>query len=308
MDIHQLQCFIAVAEEGTFTAAGTRLHLAQSGVSAHVKALEREVGQQLFERHPRTVKLTAAGHALLPHVRTSMDALAAGRASIDALTGLLHGRVAIGTITSISPRSIDLPNLLASFHHKHPGVDLSLVEDTAAMLTQRISDGLLDAAFTSLTEETARGMQVRELHREAVIAIFPPSTAPAHSSEVSLSELAEHPLIALPEGSGLRWQLDRALRRASVRARIAFEASDPDVLVALVRQGLGVGLVPESALVQGDPLVGVQVTDLPPGRLGVVWRDGRPASAAARAFVEHAAATYAKHARQQQKSREARGR
>lgn len=302
MELHQLQCFIAVAEEGTFTAAGLRLHLAQSGVSAHVKALEREVGQQLFERHPRAVKLTAAGYALLPHVRAAMDALAAGRASIDGLTGLLHGHVAIGTITSISPRSIDLPDLLASFHRKHPGVDLSLVEDTAAMLTQRISDGLLDVAFTSLTEETARGMHVRELHRETVIAIFPPSAVPPRDDEVSLSELAGHTLIALPEGSGLRWQLDRALRRASVRARIAFEASDPDVLVALVKEGLGVGLVPESALTQGDELVGVQVSDLPPGRLGVVWRDGRPASAAATSFVEHATSMYAKYVEPQQKS------
>ncbi|QRY42597.1 LysR family transcriptional regulator [Mycolicibacterium boenickei] len=301
MDIHQLQCFIAVAEEGTFTAAGRRLHLAQSGVSAHIKGLEREVGQRLFERHPRAAKLTAAGEALLPHVRAAMDALTSGRAAIDGLTGLLHGRVAIGTITSISPRSIDLPQLLASFHRMHPGVDLSLVEDAASMLTQRISDGHLDVAFTSLTAATTRGMQVRELHREAVIAILPPSSALAGRDEVPLNELADHPLIALPEGSGLRWQLDRALERAAVRARIAFEASDPDVLVALVEQGLGVGLVPESALAQSDQLVSVRVTDLPPGRLGVIWRNRPTVNPAAQAFVEHATTMSARIRRRQPK-------
>lgn len=294
MDIHQLQCFIAVAEEGTFTAAGLRLHLAQSGVSAHIKALEREVGQRLFERQPRAVKLTAAGEALLPHVRAAMDALSSGRAAVDGLTGLLRGRVAIGTITSISPRSIDLPQLLASFHRMHPGVDLSLVEDSASMLTQRISEGRLDVAFTSLTDATTRGMRFRELHREAVIAILPPTTSLSGRDEVSLGELADHPLIALPEGSGLRWQLDRALERAAVRARIAFEASDPDVLVALVEQGLGVGLVPESALAQSDQLVGVHVADLPPGRLGVIWRERPTANPAAQAFVEHATAMSAR--------------
>ncbi|MFV8231916.1 LysR family transcriptional regulator [Mycolicibacterium fortuitum] len=290
MDFHQLQCFVAVAEEGTFTAAGLRLHLAQSGVSAHIKALEREVGQQLFERHPRAAKLTAAGEALLPHVRAAMEALASGRAAVDGLTGLLRGRVAIGTITSISPRSIDLPQLLASFHRMHPGVDLSLVEDAASILTQRITDGRLDVAFTSLTDATTRGMQVRELHREAVIAILPPSSALADHREISLHELAADPLIALPEGSGLRWQLDRALEQARVRARIAFEASDPDVLVALVEQGLGVGLVPESALVQSDRLTGVPVPELPPGRLGIIWRDRPTLNPAARAFVEHVGA------------------
>lgn len=299
MDIHQLQCFVAVAEEGTFTAAGLRMHLAQSGVSAHIKALEREVGQQLFERHPRAAKLTAAGEALLPHVRAAMEALASGRAAVDGLTGLLRGRVAIGTITSISPRSVDLPQLLASFHRRHPGVDLSLIEDAASMLTQRITDGRLDVAFTSLTDATTRGMQVRELHREAVIAVLPPSSALARHDEVSLGELAEHPLIALPEGSGLRWQLDRALERAAVRARIAFEASDPDVLVALVEQGLGVGLVPESALAQSDRLVGVRVSDLPPGRLGIIWRDRPTVNPAAQAFVEHATTMSARTRRRQ---------
>ncbi len=288
MDLHQLECFIAVAEEGTFTAAARRIHLAQSGVSAHIKALEREIGQPLFERRPRVVRLTAAGSALLPHARAALDALAAGRASIDGLTGLLHGRLAIGTITSISPRSIDLPELLASFHHQYPGVDLSLVEDTAAMLTRRISDGALDVAFTSLTGETIAGMRTRELHREPVMAIFLSSDPLIPIRELVLSDLAQRPLIALPEGSGLRWQLNRALRRAGVQAHIAFEAGDPDVLVALVEKGLGVGLVPQSALTQSDRVTGVPVIDHPPGRLGIIWPDGQAASPAARAFVEHA--------------------
>ncbi|MCV7227679.1 LysR family transcriptional regulator [Mycolicibacterium komossense] len=289
MDLQQLHCFIAVAEEGTFTGAAKRMHLAQSGVSAHVKALERDVGQQLFERRPRSVALTAAGAALLPHVRTVMDALAQGRASVSGLTGLLHGRVAIGTITSISPRSIDLPEVLSSFHGRHPGVDLSLVEDTAAMLARRISDGLLEVAFTSVTEETViPGMQVRELVREPVIAVFLASDSLAACRELPLSALTERPLIALSEGSGLRWELNRALRQAEVGVRIAFEASDPDVLVALVEKGLGVALVPESALTHSDRIVGVKVTDLPPGRLGIIWRDGAAISPAARAFVEHA--------------------
>lgn len=288
MDLHQLECFIAVAEEGTFTAAAQRIHLAQSGVSAHIKALEREIGQQLFERRPRTVRLTAAGNALLPYARAALDALAAGRASIDGLTGLLHGRLAIGTITSISPRSIDLPELLAAFHHEHPGVDLSLVEDTAAMLNRHISNGALDVAVTSLTDEAVAGVRMRELHREPVIAIFLPSDPLSPCRKLTLADVADRPLITLPEGSGLRWQLNRALRRAGVQAHIAFEAGDPDVLVALVAKGLGVGLVPQSALAQSDHVIGLPVSDHPPGRLGIIWPEGQAASPAARAFVEHA--------------------
>ncbi len=115
-----------------------------------------------------------------------------------------------------------------------------------------------------------------ELHHEAVIAIPPPSSALAGRDEVPLNELADHPLIALPEGSGLRWQLDRALERAAVRARIAFEASDPDVLVALVEQGLGVGLVPESALAQSGSAGQCKVADLRRAGWGDLAQPSRP--------------------------------
>ncbi|WP_063017132.1 LysR family transcriptional regulator [Nocardia nova] len=287
MDLRQLQYFIAVAETENFTRAAQQVHVAQSGVSAHIKALERELGQALFERRPRAVKLTAAGEALLPHARAAMNALAAGRASIDALTGLLHGHVGIGTITSISPRSIDLPEILASFHRRHPGVDITLVEDTAASLLARLAEGNVDVAFTSLTEELNGDVRTRELHTERVVAALLPTDPLARESHLPLSACAERLLIALPEGSGLRRQLDRTLARAGVRARIAFEAGDPDVLVAMAEKGLGMALVPESALRHNQRLVAVPVPELPLGRLGVVWRDPSVAVPAARVFVEH---------------------
>ncbi|MFE9328479.1 LysR family transcriptional regulator [Nocardia sp. NPDC052278] len=294
MDLRQLQYFIAVVEAGTFTRAAEQVHVAQSGISGHIKALERELGQQLFERRPRAVKLTAAGEALLPHAHAAIDALAAGRASIEALTGLLHGHVAIGSITSISPRSVDLPETLASFHRKHPGVDISLIEDTAAALLRRLGDGVIDVAFTSLTDEPVTGIHTRELHTERVFAALLPADPLARQVELPLTALSERPLIALPEGSGLRWELDRVLARADVRAHITFEAGDPDVLVMMVEKGLGMALVPESALRHNDRVVGVPIPELPRGRLGIVWRDGAAASPAARVFVEHTAAMASK--------------
>ncbi|MFE3052516.1 LysR family transcriptional regulator [Nocardia sp. NPDC059239] len=290
MDLRQLQYFIAVAEAGTFTRAAEQVHVAQSGVSAHIKALERELGQPLFDRRPRAAQLTAAGAALLPHAHAAINALATGRAAVDALTGLLNGHVAIGSITSISPRSVDLPETLASFHRKHPGVGISLIEDTAATLLRRLNEGVIDVAFTSLTDEAVAGIHTRELHTEHVVAALLPSDPLARQGELPLSVLSERPLIALPEGSGLRWQLDRALSRAGIRTHIAFEAGDTDVLVMMVEKGLGMALVPESALRHNDRVVGVPIPELPRGRLGIIWRAGAAASPAARVFIEHTAA------------------
>ncbi|MEV0029567.1 LysR family transcriptional regulator [Nocardia sp. NPDC050793] len=116
MYLRQLHYFLAVAEEGNFTRAAQLVHVAQSGISTQIKSLERELGQRLFARKPRGVTLTGAGAALLPHAVQVMDAVAAGRASIDALSGRLTGHLAVGTITSISPHSIDFagaPRLLS---------------------------------------------------------------------------------------------------------------------------------------------------------------------------------------------------
>ncbi|MGV9583471.1 LysR family transcriptional regulator [Nocardia farcinica] len=289
MELRHLHYFLAVAEEGNFTRAAERVHVAQSGISTHIKSLERELGQQLFVRKPRGVTLTAAGAALLPHAVQVLDAVAAGRASVEALSGLLTGHVAIGTITSISPRSIDLPELLASFHRRHPGVGISLVEDTAAILAHRVYDNDLDIAFTSLTDEPAAGMRSRPLRSERIVAALPPGDPLARRRRLPLSALSGRSLIALPEGSGLRRRLDQTLAREGVRAQVAFEASDPDVLVALAGKGLGLALVPESALVGDGRVVGVEVDGLPRGHLGMLWRDGRGGAPAARAFVEHIA-------------------
>ncbi|MBF6185650.1 MULTISPECIES: LysR family transcriptional regulator [Nocardia] len=289
MELRHLHYFLAVAEEGNFTRAAERVHVAQSGISTHIKSLERELGQQLFVRKPRGVTLTAAGAALLPHAVQVLDAVAAGRASVEALSGLLTGHVAIGTITSISPRSIDLPELLASFHRRHPGVGISLVEDTAAILAHRVYDNDLDIAFTSLTDEPVAGMHSRPLRSERMVAALPPGDPLARRRRLPLSALSGRSLIALPEGSGLRRRLDQTLAREGVRAQVAFEASDPDVLVALAGKGLGLALVPESALVGDGRVVGVEVDGLPRGHLGMLWRDGRGGAPAARAFVEHIA-------------------
>ncbi|MBT2269003.1 LysR family transcriptional regulator [Rhodococcus erythropolis] len=287
MDLRQLESFIAVAEEGSFTRAAHHIHLAQSGVSAHIKGLETELRQQLFERTPRRVRLTAAGAALLPHARTAMSALAAGKESVDALTGLLHGHVAVGAVPSISPRSIDLPEVLASFRHEYPGVTISLVEDTAARLLFRIREGTLDVAFTSFTGQALVGVGACQLHEERSVLAFLPSDPLADKAEVALDELDERPLLVLPEGAGLRWQLDQALARKSVQVNIAIEAGGPDVLITMAEKGLGVALVPESALVDNGLLCGVRVAELPPGLLGLIWRNDSVASPAARVFVEH---------------------
>src|SRR5664280_3481936 len=108
MELRQLEYFVAVVEEASFTKAALRVHVAQPGVSAQVRRLERELGQELLDRSGRTVQPTAAGVAVLPYARAALADAAGVRLAIDELTGLTRGHLTIGTVTSISPEDLDL--------------------------------------------------------------------------------------------------------------------------------------------------------------------------------------------------------
>src|SRR5437763_8919642 len=147
MELRQLRYFVTVADEANFTRAAERLHVAQPGVSAQVRRLERELGHELLDRSGRSVRLTEVGAAVLPYARAALAAVSGARLAVDELTGLVHGHVAVGTVTS---HNVDLPGLLADFHEEHPGVEITLTEDNSDQLVAALRGGRLDAAIISL--------------------------------------------------------------------------------------------------------------------------------------------------------------
>src|SRR5580658_2407052 len=124
VELRHLEYFLAVADTGSFTQAAKTLHVVQSGVSATVKTLERELGSPLFDRSQPRVTLTAAGRALLPQARGTLDAARAARDAVYRVQGTLHGTVAVGTLIAIN--LIDLPGLLAALRARHPGITVRL--------------------------------------------------------------------------------------------------------------------------------------------------------------------------------------
>src|SRR3954471_14919121 len=124
MELRQLEYFVAVAEEQSFTRGALRAHVAQPGVSAQIRRLEAELGEHVLERDARGARLTAVGAAVLPHARAALAAAAAGRAPVAHAHGLLVGRVVIGT--AIGVRAAAMTRLLAAFHAQHPEVEIAL--------------------------------------------------------------------------------------------------------------------------------------------------------------------------------------
>src|SRR5919107_975257 len=149
MELHQLRYVVAVAEEGSFTAAAQRELVAQPAVSAAVRSLERELGVQLFRRGRSGAQPTEAGVAVLAHARAALAAVAAARDVADEVTGLLRGRVAVGMVVGCT--STVLADLLADFSTAHPAVEVVLVEGSGAHLLVALPPGTggrtaLDAA------------------------------------------------------------------------------------------------------------------------------------------------------------------
>ena len=290
MELRQLEYFVAVAEEANFTKAAARVHVAQPGVSAQIRRLERELGQDLLDRSGRTVRLTEVGAAVLPYARAALAAVAGARLAVDELTGLVRGRVAVGMVVACS--SVDLPDLLADFHRDHPAVEITLSEANSDRLLAALQDGQLDMALVGLATKPPPGVDTQVIADEPLLAAVSHGDPLASRTTITLQALLERDLISLPPGTGLRSSLDEACAAAGLRPRIAFEASDPRVLAQLACRGLGVAILPRS-VANADPADLHAIAITRPrlrSRLELAWRSDGPISPAARALITHARA------------------
>lgn len=250
MELRHLEYFLAVAEERSFTGAARRLHVVQSGVSAAVRALERELGSPLFDRTSRRIALTDAGTALLPAARRVLDAAQAARDVVGEVRGGLRGTVSVGTMTPMGV--IDLPALFGEFHAAHPGVHLRLqaAPSGSAGLARRLLDGSLDVAFVSLPGPPPAGLRLRRLAVVPMAVVAPEGYRPSEpdAAGLPLSALAGMPFIDSPVGYGNRTMVDQALAAAGVVRQVVMEVADVSTAADYVRHGLGVAVVPVFAV------------------------------------------------------------
>lgn len=288
MELRQLEYFVAVAEEANFTKAANRVHVAQPGVSAQIRRLELELGQPLFDRSGRRVRLTKVGAAVLPYARAALDAVAGARLAVNDLAGLMRGRVAIGMVTSCP--SLDLANLLADFHRTYPAIEITLSEANSDVLIEELRDGRLDMAIIGLGGMPPVRIETQTIADEALVATVSLEDPLATGTTITLRALRDRALISLPQGTGLRAALDDACAIAGFRPRIAFEASNLNVLAQLAKRGLGVAILPESARHAHAGAIHALTITRPRlrGRLELAWRADGPISPAARALIGHA--------------------
>jgi len=295
MELRQLQYLVDVVDEGSFTKAAAKAHVAQPGVSAQIRRLERERGHPLLDRSGGQVRPTDAGAAVLPYVRAALRATADVRHTVDALSGLVRGHLSVGSVASISTPRIDLPGMLADFHRRHRGIDISLTEASTDRLVEALRGGRLDIALIGLGASLPDDIVTRVVAAEPLVAAVAHDHPLAGRESVTLAALSEHSLIALPAGTGLRARLDAAAAGAGLTLRIAFEAGDPHLLGQLASRGLGVAILPRSAAAAHAGTLHVLSLTRPrlQGHIALAWRSHQQPSPAAQAFLAHAAGAIA---------------
>ncbi|MFI8004694.1 LysR family transcriptional regulator [Streptomyces sp. NPDC086010] len=292
MELRNLRHFVALAEEGSFTRAAARELIVQSGLSSSVRALEKEVGAELFARGTRPVRLTAEGQALLPVARHTLETAAAARQVVQDVRGLLSGHLRIGTYP-VNPKFVPLPQWLAGFASAHPALEITVRQTGGSAMTQMVADGRLDCALLDPLDGSPAGLQVLPVASEALEVAVPAGHPLAGRQSVTLRRLAREPFVETDPAWTTRRRTDRAFAAAGLNRRVACEVADWQLLLDLVRAGLGIALAPPSQIDTADrqseqalflvPLAGTEVRR----ELALVVPAGLSASPAARHFAAY---------------------
>lgn len=287
MTLRQLEVFLAVVREKSFSRAAKKIHLSQPTLSEHVGELERELGKPLFFRRGRTVTLTEAGRVFDEHAARVVSGVESARQAIADMDGLSHGSLLIGASTT--PGLYVMPGIIASFRARHAGIELRLQIANSQVIEERVRGRELDLgvvgghALGPGEECLAAGLL------DELVLVVAPGHPWARRREVASAQLADQPLLMREEGSATRHVTERALQRAGITVHTAMELDHTEAIKQAIIAGLGVAFVSIRAVrgeVETGRLRALRLRGLRIQRhFHVIHHQGRTLSASARAFM-----------------------
>jgi DNA-binding transcriptional LysR family regulator len=284
VDLRHLLALDAVATAGTFGRAAERLGYTQSAVSQQIAALERAVGEPLFDRPggPRPVQLTPLGKVLLTHGREVIAAAAGAATAVRRFQAGTLGRIDIGTFQSAATAL--LPPVLGALRDERPELDTRLVEsDDQAELVRQLLDGRLD--LVALFDDTPPEVERLELFDDPFVLIT--KAGSGLPDPLPITALNGLQMVG-EQDSQCQREVDDELRANGVAVDYLFRSRDNSAVIAMVRAGMGVAVMPVLAVDEDDPRIDVHRFDppIPPRRIALGWHRDRTLSPAAKRFLE----------------------
>lgn len=288
MDIRQLQYFVEVAKQKSFTKAARTLHVSQPSISKMLKALEEELGVVLLDRTERKMELTDAGKLVYDHAQKVLQLLDSLSSSIGEIRNMDRGRVKMGMMPTVG--SFLLPNVIALFKKHYPGIDFEMREYSAKLLEIHVEQGSIEIGLTVLPADTEK-FAVVPLQAEDLVAIVHREHWIAGRESVNLAELREEAFILFTEEYAIHDVVKQACLHSGFEPQVAYMSSLWDFVGELVATQLGISLVPRSIVrrLNNSELRTVNIAS--PAidwQYALIYREDRYLSHAARAFISFA--------------------
>jgi DNA-binding transcriptional LysR family regulator len=264
LESRRLRVLLAVAQTGSLAAAADQLGYTPSAVSQQIRALERELGTVVAERHGRGVILTEPGRVLAEHAQRVIDALGAAEADLEAIAGLRSGMLRLAWFSTAG--AVLVPRAIARFSERHPDVELVIDEADPGECIQRLRDGELDIAVVYRFRDDPplpADVRLRDLVEDQLLIALPPHHRLTRRRRIRLAELADETWIQGVRSGATVTTLPAACRAAGFEPRIALQTDDPMAWQGLVAAGVGIGVVPQITLPTARQDIAVRELDAP---------------------------------------------
>jgi DNA-binding transcriptional LysR family regulator len=293
MDFGQIEAFVQVSKHQSFSRAAEVLQLTQPSITARIQALERELGEELFERSGRGVKLTDGGHVFLPYSEKILQTLQEARDAVEDVRNVQLGSLRLGSALTLS--TYTLPKMLRDFCHQYPGVDVIVrTGRSEQVLNMLLADEVQVALVRAVNHPELKCVQ---LYDDDIVLVAYPSHPFAASGRATIAEAAVEPIVLFDRGSSYYGLINSFFRQAGVIPNVAMELDSLEATKRMVEEGMGVALVPlltiERELAAGT-LVKVDLTDAEPitQPISLVYRTNRKRPRSTQAFIDSVTAAY----------------
>ena len=288
MELRHLRYFLAAAETLHFGRAAKRLHISQPTVSQQIRELEEELGSELFERRGRGVHLTPAGETFRTYASRAIEDVAAGERALTALANKEAGELRLAYLPSMTAGLV-VP-AMANVLRKHPGVRVVAYEGRSRRVERLVLEGKADVGL-GLLPVRASGLETEPLLEGRLALVVPRAHALAKAAQASLGDVENEPFALLSRSLRARGLADTLFAQARIAPRIALEADTVATVLAVVRAGLAITVLPQPRVEATDRLAIVALDPPPaPHVTALFYRRGAPRSALAVAFAEEARA------------------
>lgn len=283
MNIDNCRLFLRAVKLGSLTAAAEQSGYTQSALSHIIASMEKEFGFRLFARSKTGVTLTQEGERMLPYIKDAVNRMDIMLDEALEIKGLKSGRVRIGAFSSLA--IMRLPEIIREFNALHPNIDIDLRVDTYRTIEEWLLSGEVDCGF--LSDATAEGLEFKALAEDRLLALLPEGHPLADGASIPVSKIKNIDFIV--PGEGTNYDIGRIFREANINPRVRFAVSDDYAAAAMVRQGLGMTILPE-LIIEGIGEMG-RTLELEPQKtrvIGLAVRRGTTIAPACRAFMDFA--------------------